>query len=367
MVKNLKTKLLSLLMVGTIFVTGCGSKDKQNIEKLNTPNEAIITYLNTGNSDAILVEQGDKNLLIDSGDNDDEKFMVDYLKKENIDKIDYFLLTHFDADHIGGADKIIDNIEVGKIFVPNGDADTKTYRDFIKSTSDKGVYPSVPLEGAKFELGNVYFQIFNTKGGVNRNDDSLIVKMTNGKDTFAFMGDAGKEIEKRVASKIGDVDVLKAGHHGSHTSSGYDFVKAISPEYAIVMCGVDNRYGHPHKEVVDTFKEFGVKVHRSDECGDIVFTSTGNGVYTNCKDGSYKVGTNSKYSEKEEYTNETITEEVVKDSTDVVQNNAKTVYWTPNGEVYHLTEDCHTLSKSKVINQGSISESEKPRAHKNCK
>ena len=95
------------------------------------------------------------------------------------------------------------------------------------------------------------------------------------------------------------VDLLKVGHHGSHSSSSKPFIDKINPEYAVILVGEDNKYGHPHKETMDTFKEKGIEVHRSDECGDIVFTSTGNGLEVDCKKGSYNTGANSKYNKTE--------------------------------------------------------------------
>lgn len=385
MTKNLKAKFISFLLISTLALTGCSSDNSKKEENVSIPkdvvsnssdknneqdinlSDCIVTYINTGNSDAILIEQNGKYLLIDSGDNDDESYMVNYLKNKNITKLDYFLLTHFDADHIGGADKIIDNMDIGQLFVPNGDADTKTYRDFIQSSANKNVYPSVPLEGAKFNLGSAVFEVLNTDGGENKNDDSLVVKLTNGEDVFAFMGDAGQVIENKIVNKLGDVDVLKAGHHGSHTSSGYDFVKAINPEYAIILVGQNNKYGHPHKETMDTFEKLNIKVHRSDECGEVVFKSTGNGVSTNCSNGSYSIGSNSKYNESSnnnQTVNDKKSETVVKE--EQVMPESGTVYWTPNGSVYHTTQNCSTLSKSKTILNGTITESGKPRVCKNC-
>ena len=216
MIKNLKSKILSLVLILALFVTGCSSSTdgiSSSTSISQSSSNVTVTFLDTGNSDAILIKDSGKYILIDSADNDDEKYMVKYLQQNNIDKLDYFILTHYDADHIGGSDEILNNIEVDTLLVPNGDAETKTYGDFITSASNAGVAPSVPLEGAKFDLGRSYFEVYNTDGGDSKNDDSLVVKLTNGKDKFLFTGDAGTEIEEKIVNKIGDVDVLKVGHH----------------------------------------------------------------------------------------------------------------------------------------------------------
>lgn len=383
-------KVLSTIMISGLILTGCSSDKPKENEDLNIGsqieqssdnqstqddksnltgnkvtvsklNEVRVNFINTGNSDAILINDDGKYILIDSGDNDDEKFIASYLKKTGVSELEYLIISHWDADHVGGADSVLDNIKVKNVLVPNGDADTKTYRDFIYSLSNAGLTPSVPLEGAKISLNNSYFEVFNTDGGNSKNDDSLVVKLTNGEDKFLFTGDAGKSIESKIKNKIGDIDVLKVGHHGSHTSTGYDFVKAITPEYAVILCDKENKYGHPHKETMDTLQNFNVEVHRSDECGDVEFISTGSGVVTSCEKGSYTPGKNSKYSSNKAVTpkkDETF-ESNIEEFSNQQQVGGDVVYWTPKGKSYHTTKDCSALSRSKTILSGTQAESGK--------
>lgn len=109
----------------------------------------------------------------------------------------------------------------------------------------------------------------------------IVLEFVNKKDKALFMEAAEKEIEDKLDP--GDVDLINIGHHGSHSSSSLDFLKRVTPEYAVITCGKDNKYGHPHKETMDTLKDMNIEVHRSDECGDIVFKSTGNGFTVDCK------------------------------------------------------------------------------------
>ena len=296
----MKRKKLNFLVISAItslalIFAGCSStnnkenknpNNKTSIENIASKNSEIH-FINTGNSDAILIK-GVKNVLIDGGDNDDEESIVQYLKKQGVKKIDYLIATHNHADHIGGLDSVVDNLDIGQVLVSNGDATTKTYRDFITSLSDKKLKPSVPLKDAKFDLGNgAYMQIFNTNGGSNTNDQSLVTLYVNGKDKFLFTGDAEKDTENEILSLVPDVDVLKVGHHGSRSSTTQKFLDKVNPEYAIITVGKDNRYHHPHKVVMDKLKTKKIKVHRTDECGTIIFESTGNGIKTDCKKGSY--------------------------------------------------------------------------------
>jgi len=261
------------------------SKDKDSISNVY---EAQLHFINTGNSDAILIRQGGEAALIDGGDNDDEKTVVNYLKDIGVKKLKYVVATHPDADHIGGLDAVINSIPVETVYVSNGDANTKTYSDFINAMSSKNLYPSVPLLGAKFYLGTSNFKVLSAANLNDPNDNSIVLEYTNGNDKILLMGDAGTDIERIIDAK--EVDLIKIGHHGSSTSSDMNFIKKINPKYAVITVGKNNRYGHPNKETMQTLKKENIEVHRNDECGNILFKSTGNGLVINCEKGSYNYG-----------------------------------------------------------------------------
>lgn len=331
-----------------------------NKEENSTGEEAEIHFINTGNSDSILVIQGTKAALIDAGDNDDEQRVVSYLKKHGVTELEYVFATHPHADHIGGLDAVVDSIPVKNLFVSNGDADTKTYSDFINAMANKGVHPSVPRLDSEFKLGTATFKVISVANANDLNNDSIVLEFVNGKDKALFMGDAEKEIESNL--NPGDVDLIKIGHHGSHSSSSQDFLKRVTPEYAVITCGKDNKYGHPHKETMDTLKDMNIEVHRSDECGDIVFKSTGNGFTVDCKKGSYEPGTEQQNVNTGKTTVAPIITPKPKPQPVVepeVAPSSEVVYWTPNGKSYHTTKSCSTLSRSKTILSGTQSESGK--------
>ena len=263
------------------------NKVEEKVEE--TIEEGKIHFINTGNSDAILIENAGKFAMIDTGNTNDDATVKSYLKNQGVEKLDYLILTHFHADHIGSADTVITDFEVATTLVPNGDATTQVYQDYINALSSKGLQPSVPLEGATFDLGSAILTIYNTAGGnSNENNDSLIVLYENGEDRAVFMGDAEAEVESKLA--IGDVDLLKVGHHGSNTSSSTAFINNITPEYAVILVGQPNQYGHPSQETLNLFKSKDIPVYRTDEQGDIVFTSTGHGFETQLSPGSYTPG-----------------------------------------------------------------------------
>ena len=337
-------------------------KSRSNNDTLSD-GDVQIHFIDTGNSDAILIDDGGVTMLIDAGDNDDERSVVNYLNGRGVKDIKYLISTHAHADHAGGLDAVVKKCKVYNAFVSNGDADTRTYRDFIMALSDKGLNPSVPLEGKKFKLKNSYFEVFNTNGGSTTNNESLVVLLTHGKDKMLFMGDAEEEVEYEILNKVPDVDLLKLGHHGSHSSTTDTFLSKTNPEYAVILCGRNNKYGHPHRETMQKLKDRGIDVYRTDESGDLLFTSSGNGITTNSKKGDYNPGSNSvdEYSSDSSYES-SYSESNSSDGSD----NLKTVFWTKNGKVYHKYRDCSGLRKSKNVLSGTISDSGKPRLCKRC-
>ena len=333
------------------------------VEELSSNSE--IHFINTGNSDAILIIKDGKAALIDGGDNDDEDLVSSYIKKQGISELEYVFATHPHADHIGGLDRVAKEIKINKLYVSNGEAETKSYRDFINAAASKGLYPSVPLLGSKFDLAGSTFEVLSVANTNDPNNNSIVLLYTNGNDKILLMGDAEKEVEQNL--NVGDIDLLKVGHHGSYSSSSKLFMDKINPEYAVILVGEDNKYGHPHKETMDTLKEKGIEVHRSDECGDIMFTSTGNGLEVDCKEGSYSTGASSKYNKTEntiktESNISSIQNENIisnnnsSESTTIENTNSNVVYWTKTGKKYHSNPNCSGM-KSPI--EGTITESQR--------
>ena len=337
-------------------------KKEENGNNKNKSNTAVnnveIHFINTGNSDSILIKDGNKAALIDGGENDDENRVVSYLRSQNVDELKYVIATHPDADHIGGLDAVVNEIKVDNVYVSNGDANTKTYADFITAMANKGLSASVPLLHSKFKLDKSEFEVLSVANQNDPNNNSIVLEYRNGKDKMLFMGDAGREIEKTL--DVSDVDLIKIGHHGSSNSSDPSFISSINPKYAVITCGENNRYNHPDKETMDILKNNNIKVYRTDECGDIVFISTGNGLKTSSEEGDYKPG-ESDNANSSLFNNSTPSNNSAysESSNDLSKDKDEIVYWTPNGKSYHTTKFCRALKRSKVIESGTIEESGK--------
>lgn len=279
--KKLFTLLTSIIIVFSMTIIGCNNKT-QAPAKINN-NSFKVHYIDVGQGDSILVQSNDKNLLIDAGPRKSQDKLLDYLKSLNIKKLDYVIATHPHEDHIGGMGQVIKNFEIGKFYSPKVTATTKTYEYMINQLKNKNLKINVIKagsgndidlgEGAKVEV----FSPINSKYK-DLNDYSPIMRISYNNNSFLFTGDAEKIAEKEVLDSGANIksDVLKFGHHGSSTSTTQEFFKKVSPSIGVISCGLNNDYGHPHKEILKLIKDNNLTVYRTDKDGNVVLKSDGN-------------------------------------------------------------------------------------------
>ncbi len=242
-----------------------------------------IHFIDVGQGDGILIRTREGDVVIDAGPSGSEEDYVAYLKSVGVKTVEYLVLTHPHNDHIGGADHLLEELDVKRVIMPNTNCTTSIYLkvvNLIKKCKAELIYPKVneviTLGGLKLTtLAPISIEYDNY------NDYSVVMRADFGESSFLFVGDAEavseKEMLKTIPSSLLDVDVLKVGHHGSKTSSTEDFLKELSPEYAIISCGADNSFGHPHSVILDRFAliEKAGKLYRTDEDGHIIVTSNG--------------------------------------------------------------------------------------------
>lgn len=254
--------------------------------------ELKVNFIDVGQADSVLLQQGDKFMLIDAGNNGDAQIVKDYLTSQGVKELQYFIGTHKDEDHIGGADAIINSFKVGKVYFPKQEATTQTYKDFVTAVKNKGLSLTVPKVGEQFKLGEATVTVLapNSSKYEDSNDFSIVVKVTLGSTNFLLTGDAEALSEKELVASGKDLSatVLKVGHHGSLTSTSQAFLNKVNPKFAVISAGTGNKYGHPAQETMDKLKAKGVKVFRTDEQKTIIATSNGKDIEFNVKPGSYK-------------------------------------------------------------------------------
>lgn len=252
--------------------------NKENIPVINeVTSDLQIYYFDVGQADSILILNNDTAMLIDAGNNADGPLLVDYIKnKLKINKIDIVVGTHPHEDHIGGIDDIINNFDIGDVYLPEVITTTKTFEDMITAIENKDLAISIPEIGEKFKLGEADFEVIYTgTDDKDLNATSIIINMLYGEKTYLFTGDTTEEVEDTILNQNIDIDVLKVAHHGSRYSSSYEFLKIATPEYAIVSVGEENSYEHPHQEAINRIKKHTNNIYMTKDVGTILLTSDG--------------------------------------------------------------------------------------------
>jgi len=249
-----------------------------------------IHMIDVGQGDCILIMAPEGNILFDAGEsnNETEDKIKNYLDAHGVKEIEYFILSHHDADHIGSAEFVIDNYTVSTVIMEDWDEDygekTGVYNAVIESVSrSEGTKIENYDPGDKISLGELHLEFLGPVKEFNdKNEDSIVVRADFGENSILMTGDAEddaeEEILKTYSSSYIDCDVLKVGHHGSDSSTTEAFLKAVSPEYALISCGVNNKYGHPHEETLEKLNDRDVKIHRTDKTGNIVLVFDGTNI-----------------------------------------------------------------------------------------
>ena len=297
-----------------LLLTGCAQGQDQQAgaagAKTDAKGQLTVNMLDIGQGDAILLQTGAKNILIDTGDDkyyeDGKKGkentqLFDELQKLQVDHIDTLVMTHAHADHIGKADKVIAKYGVKELVYNGIPSTSKYFVNALKAAKANGTQQVKVKAGDVLDFGNgVSFEVISpsqtlidedsaavkAKKKVDVNNESVVGRLTFGNFSMLLTGDAEGPVEKAMAASYGNKlksQVLKAGHHGSKTSSTADFLKLVQPESVVMSLGANNQYGHPHKELLTRLQKQGIKdIYRTDTNGTITIVSDG---------ASYKITT----------------------------------------------------------------------------
>ncbi len=253
--------------------------DTKQVINLSENSKLKIYFIDVGQADCILIDNNQEYALIDAGNNNDGKKIVEFLNSLGVNNFKYVIGTHAHEDHIGGMDDIIKNFSIEHFFMPDVITTTKTYEDVLDALEEKKLKYETPEIDSTFSLAETKFKvIYIGKDKEDLNDTSIVLKATYGDTSYLFTGDATNKVEKEILNKDLKSDVLKVGHHGSQYSTHAQFLKKINPKYAIIQVGKNNSYSHPKDVTIRKLEKIGAKIYRTDLDSTILLSSDGKNI-----------------------------------------------------------------------------------------
>ena len=235
-------------------------------------------FIDVGQALSVLVECDGQYMLYDGGNVDDGSLVVSYLQSQGVEQLEYVFCSHAHEDHVGGLAAALAYFPAYHVYSPVTEASTKCFKDFVKYTQQQGLQVEVPAVGTTWPLGGATVTMVGPVAQYSdTNDTSIVLRIEYGSTSFLLTGDMEKTAETDLVNSGVNLraDVLQVGHHGSSTSTGYLFLNSVLPEMAVISCGVNNKYGHPHEETLSILRDAGVNVYRTDLQGTITIGSDG--------------------------------------------------------------------------------------------
>ncbi len=236
-----------------------------------------IYFLDVGQGDAVFIKTPENHqILIDGGP---DNFVIEEINKVMpfFDRsIDMVVLTHPDYDHVSGLVDVLKRVDVGSVLITGVESDNPVYFEFLKEAFDQEIDVFIAETGVDFMFGDVFIDVIYPFANIsgqkieNVNNSSIAMKVYHDGHKVLLTGDLEEEVEKKLILSGEDLsaDVYKAGHHGSKSSSTFEFLQMVKPELVVIQSGEGNKYGHPHAEVLKNFYRAGVEVVlRNDELG----------------------------------------------------------------------------------------------------
>ncbi|MBQ9946198.1 MAG: MBL fold metallo-hydrolase [Clostridia bacterium] len=276
-----RNKLSAVLLIFVFFIllfSACDlDSEVPDDDSSVFDNPLVIAFLDVDQGDCGLISCNGKNILIDCGEAEYSSRVIEFLDENNIQKLDCFILSHPHSDHMGAAQRIVGAVDCETIVLPEFSEFSmpvsNLYYDFLDSLESLDCNVISVNDGDSFDCGDVRLDFFSPLfDSEDYNDMSIVLNATYSETSVLFTGDATVRTENAILEKDYDIetDILKVAHHGSYTSSSLEFLQKADAEIAVISCGLNNLYGHPHDEVVDRLKDLGVKIFRTDESGTIV-------------------------------------------------------------------------------------------------
>lgn len=322
-------KPIALLLL-FLFVTGAVLAGRQNISgNAVAKKNLVVSFVDVGQGNATLIQYKDKNVLVDTGEEGEYSHLKKFLAKKKVSRIHTLVITHNDSDHMGGADLVLEDFTVDKVVqsVYAEDKDTYSVKE-VKAAIEKYQIPLVSVKAGdtiKIASGVQAEVLSPAKDYGDSNGNSVVLKLTHGKNSFLLTGDIDAKVEKEILQQYDiAVDVLQVAHHGSDYSSAILFLSKANPCYAVISVGEGNSYGHPADTVVKRLKNFAKKIYRTDKNGSITFTSDGK------KLSVTTTGERKALSGNDQKQTDNGTDNPAKETESIIGNKNSKVYHTPS-------------------------------------
>jgi len=273
-------KILALLLT-FLLLTGCTAPAGPT-EPVVEEQLLIVHFIDVGQADCALLECGGEYMLIDGGNRADGYDVVRYLRQAGVDELDLVVGTHPHEDHIGGLISVLNTFDAEQIWTTDFTYSNSVTNGFEAAARKQGTEVYEPELGETFQLGGAIVTVLGPvqEGYEDVNDTSLVLMVEFEKTRFLFTGDMEQLAEGHMLDYWGEdydfrADVLKVGHHGSYSSSGYRLLREVAPTYGVISCGRDNEYGHPHEAPMSRLRDAEVTVYRTDLMGTVCVFSDG--------------------------------------------------------------------------------------------
>ncbi|MGE8000183.1 MBL fold metallo-hydrolase [Lysinibacillus sp. NPDC093190] len=282
-------KKLIVVLLCIFLLAGC--TETLNTEKVSVTagHEMRVHFIDVGQGDSIFIESPNgKTMLVDGGVKGAGQKVVSYLQELGVNKLDIVVATHPDADHIGGLIPVINSINIGQFYDSGKVHTSQTFEEMLTLIDTKNIPYNVPKTGDSIAFDDdINVKVLNAnEHAKDNNDASIVLKIAYGNVSFLLTADAGIALEKEMMQHDVKATVLKAGHHGSNTSSSAEFIQAVHPEMAILSYGEGNKYGHPHAELVERLQAIGSKIYATAEAGTVIVSTDGVNYDVNSKEMS---------------------------------------------------------------------------------
>ena len=292
-------KLTVFLLIFSLLLCGCQLVIEESPETAASApagDGLTVHFIDVGQADCALLECDGEYMLIDGGNVEDGQLVVSYLEQQGVEQLNTVICTHAHEDHVGGLPSVLAVYPTLTVLSPTTTYSSGCFDDFMYYADQQGIEVEIPEPGNVYNLGDndtgaTVTVLGPVKSYADPNDTSIVVMVEYGEISFLFTGDMETTAENDMLDYWGSqvdwhADVLKVGHHGSNTSTGYRFLYEVNPTYGVISVGEGNSYGHPHEEPLSRLNQAGVTLLRTDELGTVIATTDGTQVSFTWEDQS---------------------------------------------------------------------------------